>query len=179
MSNTWILDPTHSELLFKIKHMMISYVQGEFRSFNVSIETKNEDNFHDAIVKAVIDTTSIFTNHTERDAHLRSADFFETEKYPEIQFEANDLLELDEHHFRLRGPLTMKGITNDVRVEVEFGGIQLDPWGNTRAGFSLQGTLNRKDWNITWNSPIDNLNFILGNEITFTAELQFVKQKSE
>lgn len=179
MSNTWILDPTHSELLFKIKHMMISHVRGEFRSFSATIETKNDNDFHDACVKAVIDTASIFTNNTDRDEHLRSADFFEVAKFPHIRFEANDLLELDQQHFRLRGPLTMKDITNDVRVEVEFGGIMTDPWGNVKAGFSLHGTLNRKDWGLTWNSPIDNTNFILGDEISFTAELQFVKQKSE
>ena len=179
MSNNWILDPSHSEMLFRIKHMMISHVHGEFRSFTASIETKKENDFHDAVVKAVIDTASIFSNNTDRDEHLRSADFFETEKFPQIQFEANDLLELDEHHFRLQGPLTMKGITKDVRIEIEYGGIQTDPWGNVRAGFSLHGTLNRKDWDITWNTPIDNLNFILGNEISFTAELQFLKQKSE
>lgn len=179
MSNNWILDPSHSEMLFKIKHMTISHVRGEFCSFSASIDTKNENSFRDAVVKAVIDTTSIFTNNTERDEHLRSADFFETDKFPEIRFEATDLLELDEYHFRLHGPLTMKGITKEVRVEVEYGGIKMDPWGNTRAGFSLQGTLNRKDWDLVWNTPIDNINFILGNEISFTAELQFVKQKSE
>lgn len=179
MSNNWILDPSHSEMLFKIKHMMISHVRGEFRSFSASIETKNENDFHDAVVKAVIDTASIFTNHTERDEHLRSADFFDTTQFPQIVFEGNDLMELDEHHFRLRGPLTMKGKTNDVRIEIEYGGIMTDPWGNVKAGFSLHGTLNRKDWGLSWNSPIDNINFILGDEISFSAELQFVKQKGE
>ena len=176
MLTHWITDPTHSELIFKIKHLMISHVAGEFRSFTATIDCHEEGNFNKAGVNVVIDAASIFTNNTDRDEHLRSADFFDVAQYPHITFEGNEFTELDEHHYRLRGNLTMKGITKEVRLEIEYGGKISDPWGGRRAGFTLHGTLNRKDWGITWNAALDAGNFILGDEINFTAELQFVKQ---
>lgn len=176
MLTHWIIDPTHSELIFKIKHLMISHVAGEFRSFTATIECQEEGNFNKSSVKVVIDSSSIFTNHPERDEHLRSADFFNVVQFPEITFEGNDFTELDEHHYRLLGNLTMNGITKEVRLEIEYGGKVSDPWGGHRAGFTLHGTLNRKDWGISWNAALDKGNFILGNEIDFTAELQFIKQ---
>lgn len=176
MLTHWITDPTHSELIFKIKHLMISHVAGEFRSFTATIDCHEEGNFNKSTVRAVIDSASIFTNHPERDAHLRSADFFDVEKYPQITFEGRELTELDEHHYRLRGDLTMRGITKEVRLEIEHGGKIADPWGGYRAGFTLHGTLSRKDWGISWNAPLNTGNLILGDEINFTAELQFIKQ---
>jgi polyisoprenoid-binding protein YceI len=175
MLTHWIIDPTHSELIFKIKHLMISHVAGEFRNFTASIDCQNGA-FNQAGVKVVIDAASVFTNNTERDEHLRSADFFDVAQFPTITFEGNEFSELDEHHYRLLGNLTMKGITKPVRLEIEYGGKVADPWGGYRAGFTLHGSLNRKDWGITWNSALDAVSFVLGEEINFTAELQFIKQ---
>src|SRR5690606_7361396 len=130
----WILDPTHSELTFKVKHLMISNVKGEFKIFNASID--NED-FENGKVIARIDASSIFTNNDDRDNHLRSADFFDVEKFPGIIFESTKFEKVSDEEYKLRGNLTIKDVTKEITLNVEYGGSNKDPWGNTKAGFSL------------------------------------------
>lgn len=174
-TSKWISDPTHSELLFKIKHLMITNVKGEFQKFNVSIESKGND-FSDAKVSAVIDTDSIFTNNTDRDAHLRSADFFDAEKYPKITFNSTELNKLDDDNYQLKGILDMHGIEKELILDVEFGGFAKDPYGNHKAGFSVSGKLNRKDWGLNWNAALEAGGVMVSDEVRINAEIQFVQE---
>ncbi|MFB5946490.1 YceI family protein [Albibacterium profundi] len=174
-TSKWISDPTHSELLFKIKHLMITNVKGEFQKFNVSIESKGND-FSDAKVSAVIDTDSIFTNNTDRDAHLRSADFFDAEKYPKITFNSTELNKLDDDNYQLKGILDLHGIEKELILDVEFGGFAKDPYGNHKAGFSVSGKLNRKDWGLNWNAALEAGGVMVSDEVRINAEIQFVQE---
>lgn len=131
MATKWILDPTHSEITFKVKHMMISNVKGSFRTFTAEIESEDEF-FANAKTTATIQTDSVFTNNTDRDNHLKSAEFFNAEVHPTITFESQAL------NNSIVGNLTINGITKPVNLDVDFGGINVDPWGNTKAGFSLK-----------------------------------------
>jgi len=170
----WALDPTHSEITFKVKHMMISNVKGEFKNFNVSIEG---DDFTRAKITAKIDASSIFTNNEDRDNHLKSADFFDSENYKELVFEGSSLEMLDDQNYELTGMLTIKGVSREVTLEGEFGGINKDPWGNHKAGFSLEGKINRKDWGLNWNAALETGGVLVSEEVRIQAELQFVKQE--
>jgi len=172
---TWSLDPSHSEIVFKVKHLMITNVKGEFKSFNGTIVAAGND-FSKAKINLTLDAASIFTNSTDRDAHLRSADFFDTEVFPELVFEGTAFSRLDDENFKLTGNLTMKGITKEVTLDVEFGGLMKDPWGNEKAGFSVSGKLNRKDWGLNWNAALESGGVLVSEEVRINAEVQFVKQ---
>lgn len=169
----WILDPAHSELTFKVKHLMISNVKGEFKIFNASID--NED-FENGKVIARIDASSIFTNNDDRDNHLRSADFFDVEKFPGIIFESTKFEKVSDEEYKLRGNLTIKDVTKEITLNVEYGGSNKDPWGNTKAGFSLTGKINRKDWGLNWNSALEAGGVLVGDDISISGEVQFAKQ---
>jgi polyisoprenoid-binding protein YceI len=169
----WVLDATHSELLFKVKHLMISNVKGEFRKFTATID--GED-FTQSSVQVSIDVNSIFTNDDNRDGHLKSADFFDVEKYPEISFVGTSFTKKSDEQYQLTGNLSIKGISKEVTLDVEFGGINKDPWGNEKAGFSLSGKINRKDWGLNWNAALETGGVLVSEEVKITAEIQFVKQ---
>lgn len=171
----WAIDPTHSELTFKVKHLMITNVKGEFRNFTASIETEG-DNFETAKLDVTVDATSIDTNNKDRDAHLKSADFFEVDNYPEITFTGTSFLKLDDEHFRLKGLLNMKGVEKEISLDVEFGGLVKDPWGNEKAGFSVSGKINRKDWGLNWNAAIEAGGVMVSEEVRIAGEVQFVRQ---
>lgn len=172
---TWAIDPTHSELLFKVKHLMITNVKGEFRSFNASLESIGTD-FSKAKVTATVDADSIFTNNTDRDNHLKSADFFDVENHKDLTFEGTSFTKLDEENYQLKGNLTIKGVTKEITLDVEFGGIAKDPWGNEKAGFSLSGKINRKDWGLNWNAALEAGGVMVSDEVRINGEIQFVKQ---
>lgn len=169
----WILDPAHSELTFKVKHLMISNVKGEFKIFNASID--NED-FENGKVIARIDASSIFTNNDDRDNHLRSVDFFDVEKFPGIIFESTKFEKVSDEEYKLRGNLTIKDVTKEITLNVEYGGSNKDPWGNTKAGFSLTGKINRKDWGLNWNAALEAGGVLVGDDISISGEVQFAKQ---
>jgi polyisoprenoid-binding protein YceI len=169
----WILDPSHSELLFKVKHLMISNVKGEFKKFHAEIE--GED-FKNAAIRMTIDPSSIFTNEENRDKHLKSTDFFEADNYKEIIFEKTAFRWVDEDNYELKGFLTIKGVSKEVTLDVEFGGINRDPWGNEKMGFSLNGKINRKDWGLNWNAALETGGVLVSDEVKISAEVQFVKQ---
>ena len=171
----WVLDPTHSEILFKVKHLMITNVKGEFRTFSGEID--GED-FSKSKAKIIIDSSSVFTNNEDRDKHLKSADFFDVEKFADLVFESTAFEKVDDDNYKLTGSLTMKGVTNDVTLDVEFGGTNKDPWGNEKAGFSVTGKLNRKDWSLNWNAALETGGVLVGEEVKIMAEIQFVKQTS-
>lgn len=169
----WVLDPAHSELVFKVKHLMISNVKGEFTRFQVDI--KGED-FTKAPIEVTIDAGSITTNDEQRDGHLRSADFFDTEAHPQINFTSTSFTSLGDDLYTLKGSLTMRGVTQPVTLDVEFGGINKDPWGNQKAGFSFTGKFNRKDWGLNWNAALEAGGVLVSDEVKIYGEVQLVKQ---
>ena len=169
----WAIDPTHSEITFKVKHLMISNVKGEFKTFQGTID--GED-FTKSKISASIDASSISTNNDDRDTHLKSPDFFEVEKYPEITFVSKSIKKVDDDEFKLVGDLTIKGTTKEITLDTEFGGYMKDPYGNEKAGFSINGKLNRKDFGLNWNAALEAGGVMVGNEIKINAEVQFVKQ---
>lgn len=172
-SAKWVLDPTHSELTFKVKHLMISNVKGEFKNFTASID---KEDFSKGSVKVSVETSSVFTNNTDRDNHLRSADFFDAENHPEMTFESTSFTKVEDDEFRLKGILSIKGISKEVELEVEFGGTNKDPWGNEKAGFSFSGKINRKDWGLNWNAALETGGVLVSDEVRIGGEVQFVKQ---
>lgn len=171
----WAMDPAHSELLFKVKHLMITNVKGEFKKFDVSVESEGED-FRKAKVNVKIAADSVFTNQADRDQHLASADFFDVVNHPEITFESSEMNKLDDENYQLKGLLGIKGVKKEVVLDAEFGGFMKDPYGNQKAGFSLSGKFNRKDWGLNWNAALETGGVMVSDEVRLNAEVQLVKQ---
>ena len=169
MSTKWNLDPAHSEITFKVRHMMISNVKGEFKNFSIDLESA-DDEFKNVKANATIDTASISTNNTDRDNHLKSAEFFNAEAHPQITFETDSLNEEE-----VTGNLTINGVTKPVKLDVDFGGINVDPWGQTKAGFSFEGKINRSDFGLNWNAALEAGGVMVSDEVKIAGELQFIK----
>ncbi len=169
----WVSDPSHSELTFKVKHLMITNVKGEFRKFNAEMEG---DDFTKSKILITIDAASISTNDDQRDGHLKAADFFDVENHKLITFEGTSFTKLNEENYKLKGMLSIKGISNEVNLDVEFGGINKDPWGNEKAGFSISGKINRKAWGLNWNAALESGGVLVSDEVKINSEVQFVKQ---
>jgi polyisoprenoid-binding protein YceI len=175
-STKWVLDSTHSELQFKVKHLMISTVTGQFNTFSGTVRTEGDD-FGTAKINFTADVDSISTNNEQRDAHLKNSDFFDAENHSQIIFESSRLEKIEDDEYKLYGPLTMRGISKRVILNVEFGGVTNDPWGNTRAGFSVTGKINRQDFGISFGAVTETGGLLLGDEVKIIANVQFVKQK--
>jgi polyisoprenoid-binding protein YceI len=176
MSTTkWGLDPTHSEITFKLRHLMVSNVSGSFGTFTASAETEEED-FSNAKINFSTEVASISTGNEQRDGHLQSADFFDAATYPAMSFESTSMEKNGEGAFKLHGHLTIKDVTKPVTMDVELGGIANDPYGNRKAGFSIEGKINRKDFGLTWNAPTEAGGLLVGEEVKIAAEIQVVKQ---
>lgn len=171
----WALDPAHSEILFKVKHLMITNVKGEFRNFTAEL-TSTGSEFDANSIRVNIDASSIYTNNTDRDNHLKSADFFDIEKFKELTFTGKSLKKINDENYKLTGDLKIKDISNEIILDVEFGGINKDPWGNEKAGFSLSGKINRKDWQLNWNAALETGGVLVSDEVRLNAEVQFTKQ---
>lgn len=174
-TTNWAIDPTHSEILFKVKHLMITNVKGEFRKFNATLSSDG-NNFSQAKVNVTIDTASVFTNEDNRDNHLKSADFFDVENHKEINFVGTSFDKVDDENYTLKGNLIIKGVSKEISLNVEFGGINKDPWGNEKAGFSVSGKINRKDFGLNWNAALETGGVLVSDEVKINAEIQFVKQ---
>ena len=174
-NNKWALDSMHSELGFKIKHLMITNVSGAFKNFKADVEMHEAD-FSLAQINLIAEMASITTNNEQRDAHLRTADFFEVEKYPELIFRSTKVEKTNADTFSLYGELTIKGVTNPVKLNVEYNGITKDPWGGERAGFVVTGKINRSDWGVNFNSVLETGGVMLSEEVRITSEIQLVKQ---
>jgi polyisoprenoid-binding protein YceI len=175
MATTWQLDPTHSELGFKVKHLMITNIKGEFRNFSAAIDGEE---FSKAAISAMIDTSSIFTNEDNRDAHLKNADFFDVDNHKEMTFKGSSLNKIDDENFELTGMLSIKGISKEIKLDVEYGGTSTDPWGNEKMGFSINGKINRSDYGLNFNAALETGGFLLGEEVKISADLQFVKKSA-
>jgi polyisoprenoid-binding protein YceI len=170
----WALDPTHSELQFKVKHLMITTVTGSIKSFSAELESDGDD-FTNASIAFSGDISSIDTGNGDRDGHLKSGDFFDAEKYPTISFKSTSV-EKDGSDYIVKGDLTIKDVTKPVKLNAEFGGIATDPWGNTKAGFTLSGKVNRTEFGLTWNAALETGGVMVSEEVKILGELQFVKQ---
>lgn len=175
----WSIDQSHSEIGFKVKHLMIAHVKGTFKTFDASIYTTTKD-FKTAEIDLWIDASSITTGDEKRDEHLKGVDFFHVEKYKQITFTSSTIgNSAPDGNRELWGELTIKGITRNVKMSVQFGGIITDPWGNEKAGFTINGKIKRSDWGLKWNKVIESGGFILGEEVAIIceAELLNVSQK--
>lgn len=170
----WVIDPAHTKIGFKVKHLMISNVQGSFKEFEGQITTE-ENNFTTGSISVSINAASIDTETPDRDTHLRSADFLDVIKYPKILFESTGVKDLGDDMWELTGNLTIKGISRKVVLSVEYGGLMTDPWGNMKAGFSLTGKVNRKDWGLTWNAKLETGGVLVGDEIRIQSDIELTK----
>ena len=170
----WALDPTHSEIQFKVKHLMITTVTGSFKSFTAAAETESED-FSNATISFSADIASVDTGNEQRDGHLQGADFFDAEKFPKLSFTSTSFTK-DGDEYALTGDLTIKDVTKSVTLGVEFGGVAKDPWGNTKAGFTLSGKINRKDFGLNWNALTEAGGALVSEEVKLHANIQLVKQ---
>lgn len=171
----WVIDPTHSEVAFKVKHLMISNVKGNFSAFDVNVLT-DDDNFSNAEINVSINTSSISTGVADRDAHLKSPDFFDSANFETMTFISKSLTGSGDD-YKLEGDLTIRGVTNPVRLNVEFGGLMTDPWGNVKAGFNVDGRINRKDWGLTWNAALEAGGVLVADEVRISAEIELLKVK--
>lgn len=168
----WSIDQTHSEIGFKVKHLMISNVKGSFGIFDGSVYTDDKD-FTTAEIDFWIDPASISTGDSKRDVHLKSADFFDVDKHKQITFTSSTIGESKSDGIHeLWGELTMIGVTKNIKLEVEFGGIVNDPWGNEKAGFSITGKINRSNWGLVWNAAIEAGGVMVSDEIVILCEVE-------
>jgi polyisoprenoid-binding protein YceI len=172
----WVIDPTHSEVYFKVKHLMISTVTGQFKRFSGTVETEGDD-FTTAKIRFTADIGSIDTNNEQRDAHLKNGDFFDVDNHPQLTFEGDKLERIDDEEYKLYGTLTMRGVGRSLVFNVQFGGLTTDPWGNTRVGFSVSGKIDRQEYGISFGAVTETGGLLLGNEVKIYAEVQFVKQE--
>jgi len=172
----WGIDPTHSEISFKVKHLMITNVKGVFKEFDASIYTTGED-FMTSEIDFWLNPASIETGVVDRDAHLKSADFFDVENHKQISFTGNTYEKVDnDGSYTLYGDLTIKGITKQIKLDVEFGGVMKDPWGNEKAGFTINGKINRKDWGLNWNATLDAGGVLVSDDVRISCDVELIKQ---
>jgi polyisoprenoid-binding protein YceI len=170
----WNLDPTHSGIQFKVRHLMITNVSGSFTDFSVSAET-DDDAFSNPVVHFTAQTASVNTQNEQRDGHLKGPDFFDVEKYPEIHFVSTGATKDADGDIALTGDLTIRDVTRPVTVKVEFAGVAKDPWGNTKAGFTVTGKIDRTAFGLNWNAALEAGGVLVGEEIRFSAEIQLVR----
>jgi len=178
MSTTkWALDNAHSEIQFKVRHLMVSWAHGNFKNFSADVES-NGDDFTTAKVRFTAEVDSINTNNEQRDAHLKNGDFFDAENHPQITFESESWEKISDDEYKLHGHLTMRGTTKKITLRVEYGGIMQDPWGNTRTGFTVSGKINRKEFGISFGGVTETGSIMLGDDVTINANVEFVKVAS-
>lgn len=173
--STWTIDPTHSEIGFKVKHMMFTNVSGKFNQFEATIENQDEA-FETSKINFSTDVNSVDTSNTDRDNHLKSADFFDADNFPKLTFTSTEIQKITDGEYKISGDLTIKDVTKNVTFETEYSGFMKDPWGNTKIGLSLNGKINRKDFGLTWNAALETGGVLVGEDIKLIAEVQFVKQ---
>lgn len=171
----WVIDPMHSEVQFKVKHLVISTVSGFFKSFEGALETEGDD-FENAAISFALNIDSIDTNQSQRDEHLKSAEFFDAAQFPQITFKSTSFKKTDDDEYALVGDLTIKGITKSVTLDAEFGGSTNDFYGNTKAGFEVTGKINRKEFGLTWDGVTEAGSIVVGEDIKLIINIQFAKQ---
>jgi polyisoprenoid-binding protein YceI len=174
-TSTWNIDPAHSVAEFKVKHMMISNVKGQFSGISGTLSL-DENDVTNSKIESHIDAASINTREAQRDAHLKSADFFHVENFPKLSFTSTRVTRRGDDELEVEGDLTIRGVTRKVRFAVEGPtAAGKDPWGNTRIGVSATTKINRKDYGLTWNAALETGGILVGDEVTITLDLQFIK----
>jgi polyisoprenoid-binding protein YceI len=171
----WKFDTVHSHVSFSVRHLMISRVHGSFKTWTGTLETDDAD-FKNAKLDVSIDAASVDTKEPQRDEHLRSADFFDVANHPKLTFESTAVERVDPEHFKVTGNLTIHGVTKPETLDVEHFGRQKDPWGGERAGFSAKTSIDRKDFGLTFNMPLDGGGFMVGDKIEITIDVEAVKE---
>lgn len=177
MSTTWKIDPSHSEIQFKVKHLMITTVTGYFKKFDLEVITENDDFNTASKIEFTADIDSIDTNNAQRDTHLKSADFFNADEHAHLLFKGKRY-EANGDEATLNGDLTIRGTTRPVTLNVEFGGIVVDPYGQTKAGFTISGKISRKEFGLTWNAVTEAGSVVVSDDIKIQGEVQLVRQAS-
>ncbi|MDB5241903.1 MAG: hypothetical protein JWP57_2528 [Spirosoma sp.] len=172
---TWAIDPTHSEVQFKVKHLMVSTVTGSFGHFEGTVEMADDD-FADAKISFSADINSISTGNEQRDAHLKSGDFFDAEQFPKLTFTSTGMKKTGDDTFDLTGNLTMHGVTKPVTLKVEYGGQMQDFYGQTKAGFELSGVLKRKEFGLTWDAVTEAGGVVVSDDVRLIMNIQVTKQ---
>jgi polyisoprenoid-binding protein YceI len=175
MAIKWKIDPAHSEIQFKVKHLMITTVTGYFKQFDLEVETETDDFNTASKIEFTADINSIDTNNLQRDTHLKSADFFDAETHSQLKFEGKKY-QANGDEAKLQGDLTIRGTTKPVTLNVEYGGIVVDPYGQTKAGFTVSGKISRKEFGLTWSAVTEAGHVVVSDDIRIHAEIQLVKQ---
>jgi polyisoprenoid-binding protein YceI len=173
-TNNWNLDTVHSGINFTVRHMVVSKVRGRFAKFGGSV-TLDEGDLTRSIVEATIDASSIDTGTAQRDDHLKSADFFDVEHFPQIRFRSTRIEKLEGENYRLTGELTIRDVTRPIALEAEYGGRGKDPWGNVRVGFTAKGALDRKDFGLKWNQALETGGVLVSDRVDIELEVQAVR----
>ncbi len=176
-SSEWNIDTAHSGINFSVRHMVVSKVRGRFGKY--SGKAQLADDLTKSKVEVSIETASIDTGTADRDTHLRSADFFDVEKYPTINFRSTRVEQVTEERFRLIGELTIRGVTREVSLDVDYGGRGKDPWGNERAGFSARGAVDRKEFGLKWNQALETGGVLVGDRVDIEIEVELVRTPAE
>lgn len=171
---TWVIDPTHTEVGFSVRHLAISKVRGKFERFSGTITTA--ENPIDSRVEATVEVASINTNQADRDSHLRSGDFFATDEYPEFTFKSTGV-RVENGDYKVDGELTLRGVTKSVTFDFELGGFGTDGFGDYKAGFTATTVVKREDYGIKWNTPMETGGLLLGSDVTITLDVQATLQK--
>ena len=174
----WNVDPTHSQIGFRVKHMVISTVSGLFKNFTVEVETDGDD-FSTAKVNVTIETASVDTGSDQRDGHLKSDDFFNAEQFPQITFVSDSVKKVNDQLYQLHGELTVRDITRPITLDVEYGGVIKDPYGLTRAGFAVAGSINRRDYNLRWSALTEAGGMVVSDDVRINCEVQITKQQPQ
>ncbi len=175
MATKWKIDPMHSEVQFKVKHLMITTVTGYFQTFDLEAETENDDFNTASKIEFTAEIDSISTNNEQRDTHLKSADFFNSAEFSQLKF-VGKKYDGSGDEAKLQGDLTIKGTTRPITVNVEYGGIVVDPYGQTKAGFTVSGKISRKEFGLTWGAVTEAGTVVVSDEIRLNAEIQLIKQ---
>ena len=171
----WLIDPAHTQIQFKVKHLVISTVTGSFQKFEGGMAASRDD-FSDGEAWFSADVSSINTNAPDRDTHLKSADFFDEANHPKLTFKSTGFQKKGGDNYKLTGDLTIRGTSHPIELDVEYGGLMKDPWGNTKVGFELTGRLNRKDFGLSWNAITEAGGLVVGEEVKVLINVELSRQ---
>lgn len=172
----WTLDQAHSQLQFKVRHMMLTTVTGDFKEFEVNVETEGDD-FSTAKISASANIASVSSGSEQRDTHLKSDDFFNAEKYPKLTFDGKSLMHVGDDHWILQGDITIRDVTQPISFKVTYMGMIDDPWGNKKAGFEVNGKLSRKEFGLKWDVVTETGGVVASDEVRIHCNVQFIKEK--
>jgi len=172
---TWTVDKSHSRVGFSVTHLVITDVEGYFKDYDAQITTEGDD-FSKTQIDFTIKTNSIFTDNKDRDNHLRSDDFFNAEKYPDMIFKGKSMKEIGDKKYKLIGDFTIRDVTKQIVLDVTYNGTVKDPWGNTKSGFKVTGEIDRFDYNLKWNKAIETGSLVVGKDVELVIDLQLVKK---